>query len=143
VVRFLLVFLLNFLDIQLILGTVNMCVVYVDASPTKTCWVREDGESNISDLEDHTSNQAEYVAILRALLENLDCTELRSDSQLAVRQLNKQYQIYNGELIDLASIIWDMVAGRDIKVIWIPREGNKAGVMLEAFKKNEKKRSVL
>jgi len=87
-------------------------------------------------LGETTNNVAEYSAIVFALkklkaLYGKDKTkkmeiEVRSDSELIVRQLNHQYKIENADLQPLFLKIWNMmVEFGPIKFIHIPREENK------------------
>ncbi len=71
----------------------------------------EDAEGNalkeISEYfgDDLTNNQAEYSALVRALEEckslGVDIVEVRSDSQLLVRQMNGRYRVRSDNLINL------------------------------------------
>lgn len=54
---------------------------------------------------DYTNNQAEYIALIRALEEcralKVDEIEVRSDSQLLVRQMNGRYRVRSDNIRDL------------------------------------------
>jgi len=58
-----------------------------------------------------TNNKAEYLAVVRALEEaekiGADEVELRSDSQLLVRQLNGQYKVRSKNILPLFSRVCD------------------------------------
>ena len=109
---------------------------YVDGSLTSVCCVLENGGTVVCPigLSDKrvTTNEAEYLAVLLALDEGFstDITEILSDSQLVVRQLNREYHIKEPRLRELAIQVWNKAAGRDIKFTWIPREENPAGKVL-------------
>ena len=73
-----------------------------------------------------TNNIAEYTAVLEALKiikeENL---EFYLDSELAVKQLNKEYKVKNKEIKKIYEQIQELVKGRKVTFEWIPREENK------------------
>lgn len=105
--------------------------IYVDANPRTIALVTDDGKKYIEDIEGAglTSNQAEYYAITRAL-DNPDVTEILSDSQLAIKQLNGEYAIKDQKLKVCVGNIWALIIGRNIRFTWIPRERNLAGRLL-------------
>jgi len=87
-------------------------------------------------LGEKTNNEAEYQAIIFALkkvkaLYGKDKIkamkiEVRSDSELIVRQLNHQYKIEEEHLQKLFMKIWNMLIGfGEVKFVHIPREENK------------------
>ncbi len=75
-----------------------------------------------------TNNVAEYSAVIRALetVHNLGEMEvhIKSDSQLLVRQLNKDYKVRDGELITLNKKVEKLCAGLKVTFEHIPREHN-------------------
>lgn len=76
-----------------------------------------------------TNNQAEYQAIIAALEEALRLgarqVDLRSDSELVVRQLNGSYRVRNPGLKPLYLRVKELVGGlRCFTVSYIPREQN-------------------
>jgi len=78
-----------------------------------------------------TNNQAEYKAVVRGLEEAVrlgaEDVEVRSDSELLVRQLNGQYRVRNPELKPLYQRSLQLVKGfRSWAVVHIPRERNQA-----------------
>lgn len=87
-------------------------------------------------LGEKTNNEAEYEAIIFAFkkikalygkdkIKNIDI-ELKSDSELIVRQLNHQYKIEEPHLQKLFMKIWNMLIDfGKVKFIHIPREENK------------------
>ena len=105
--------------------------IYTDGSGDgRYCYVA-DGKPKISRKNGITHNEAEYIAIVVALKENFDKgIRILSDSQLAVRQLNKKYKIKEYRLKKLAEEVWKLVEGRNVTFVWIPRERNKAGKVL-------------
>lgn len=112
--------------------------VYVDGSPTKICYAFEKEKdiiaSRVFELgEKVTSNQAEYLAAIKAVVDIPRMTELCSDSELMVKQLNFEYEVKHPILVGLA-YAFQARANKGLKVTWIPREENHAGKILEASK---------
>ncbi|MBI5228278.1 ribonuclease HI family protein [Candidatus Micrarchaeota archaeon] len=76
-----------------------------------------------------TNNVAEYTAVIRALETVHGMGELeahiKSDSQLLVRQLNKEYKVRDQELLMLHKKVEKLCAGLKVTFEHIPREHNK------------------
>ncbi len=103
---------------------------YVDASPTKLCVLREDGRKVLRDAAvTHTNNEAKYLAVLTAVRYVPDVTEVCSDSQLVVKQLNGEYRVNKPELLRLHDEVLKASNGK-VKFTWIPRDENPAGKVL-------------
>ena len=87
-----------------------------------------------------TNNDLEYLAIIYAIeyarkIYTKEPIEIKSDSMLAVKQINHQWNIKGDNLISLKK----RVEGKRTKLIsihWIPREFNLAGVYLEGMGKS-------
>lgn len=116
--------------------------VYTDGSKRKTCFKFEGEPPVINDVPTGTTtNEAEYMAVIFALKEaahrGIKELEVLSDSQLMVRQLNGQYQTYKKPLQDLRRLIMELVAEQfaHVSIMWIPREQNEAGKILETSRK--------
>ena len=80
-------------------------------------------------LERATSNEAEYEAAIAALREALRLgarqVELRSDSELLVRQLRGEYRVRNARLAPLHARVKELAARFDsFRCCAIPREEN-------------------
>ena len=78
-----------------------------------------------------TNNQAEYTAVLLAVkrAKELGATSIdfMMDSELAVRQLKREYKVRNAELAVLFTKIWnELVHFKKVTFTHIPREKNKA-----------------
>ena len=108
--------------------------IYTDASGKtgKYCYVVE-GTNKVrwDQKKGITSNEGEYLAIIKALKENPEkdvC--IHSDSKLAVNQLNHKFAIKEDRLRKLAEEVWKLSEGRNITFTWIRREENKAGKVL-------------
>jgi len=82
-----------------------------------------------------TSNMMEYIAIEEALksLNNGVTITIYSDSQIAIKQLTKSWNIYNGTLHELCIKIWKLIHDKGIKAKfrWISRDENPAGHFIE------------
>lgn len=77
-----------------------------------------------------TNNQAEYRAILAALERAAELkareVDMFMDSELAVRQLNRQYKVRNAALAALFVKIWnEAIHFKQVRFHHIPREQNK------------------
>jgi ribonuclease HI len=98
-------------------------------------------------LGDRTNNEAEYYALLRALAmieerwaekttgripSSVGQILIRSDSQLVVNQVNGDWRVEDSKLIELSETARDSVEKLgDVRLEWIPREENFAGLWLE------------
>lgn len=112
---------------------------YVDASPSEACVIfegRPDDRFRQLAHGKYTNNEAEYRAILFALwwAKNLGITltEICSDSQLVVNQLNGNYKVNKKELVVLRDAVLTKIrGGAYVKFTWILRADNPAGKMLK------------
>lgn len=98
--------------------------------------VLQDKDGNVIDMRSEylgkgTNNRAEYLALMKAveLAAQNGATELevRSDSQLVVRQMTGLYKIKNKEIQKIVIKIRDVIRQKGIKfsIVHIPRELNK------------------
>ena len=108
--------------------------VYTDANPTMVACVPEDKMRQQPILQPlypaRTNNEAEYLAILIALEHFTNVTEILSDSQLVINQLNHMFHIKEDRLRNLAIKVWSLTKGSVI-FTWVPRKDNLAGKMLK------------
>lgn len=76
-----------------------------------------------------TNNQAEYTALIRglevALKLNPSKINCYLDSELVVKQLNKEYKVKNPEIKELYNKVLDLVIFQQVSFSHIPREKNK------------------
>jgi ribonuclease HI len=104
--------------------------------------IRRDGRSIHSDYgiaaepfsKDATNNVAEYMALAKALewliangLNNSGRVEVKSDSQLVVKQLKGEYKIKSKRIIPLYRQVL-LLQSRfpdGVEIRWVPREENK------------------
>ncbi|MEK6976874.1 MAG: ribonuclease HI family protein [Candidatus Hydrothermarchaeota archaeon] len=81
-----------------------------------------------------TNNQAEYLALIRALelARGEADVEILSDSELLVRQMKGEYAVRNQNLVPLHRKAKELVRGFEhFTVQWVPRGENLAGKVLE------------
>jgi ribonuclease HI len=81
-------------------------------------------------IGDATNNIAEYRALLHALREakSRGVTELecRLDSELVVKQLNREYKVRERHLAPLFVQVWNLAQGfRSIRFVAVPRSENR------------------
>jgi len=117
-----------------------MKIIYVDGGggiDSKYCYFDlNTNKARIVHKKGLTNNQAEYSAILRALVDYQDCREpikILSDSLNTINQLNHKFAINNEQLRKLAQQVWNMIPqmGSKITFVWIPRNQNIAGKLIE------------
>jgi ribonuclease HI len=94
-------------------------------------------------IGDRTNNEAEYYALLKALeliekkttgkvTSNIGETLVRSDSKLVVNQVNGEWRVEDEKLIDLSEKARDLIKNiGSVRLEWVPREANLAGLWLE------------
>ncbi len=94
-------------------------------------------------IGDRTNNEAEYYALLKALeliadkatgkvTGSIGGALVRSDSKLVVNQVNGEWRVEDERLMDLSSQAREMIEKLgSIRLEWVPREENYAGLWLE------------
>jgi len=94
-------------------------------------------------IGDRTNNEAEYYALLKALEliaekapgkvpGNIGGALVRSDSKLVVNQVNGDWRVEDERLMELSSQATEMIEKLGpIRLEWVPREENYAGLWLE------------
>ena len=91
--------------------------------------------------DNFTNNEAEYRALIFALqkfkglfgkkLAKSSDVELKSDSELLIRQLNGEYKILEPKIQELFLRVWNLkIDFKKIKFTLIPREKNKEADLL-------------
>ncbi len=77
-----------------------------------------------------TNSIAEYTAVLRALEYAKELgeseVEIRSDSELVIKQMNGEYKVKAPHLKELKRKIDSIRNGMEVKFRWVPREQNTA-----------------
>ena len=110
--------------------------IYVDGNPHEVCCVTTSDIGVLSRNVErapidgtNTNNVAEYRAVLFGLYKHPEATEVCSDSQLVLRQLEGSYTVKSEKLLPY----WLKVKARvealkhEVKFTWVPRENNPAG----------------
>lgn len=112
---------------------------YTDGSGTngKTssyCVLSENGDvvKHITIPGNSTNNEMEYRAMIEALKICKDGDIIFSDSQLIIYQLTGVYKIKEPRLRILAAEAFEIMKNKDVKIGWIRRENNLAGIFLES-----------
>lgn len=94
-----------------------------------------DGEEYLEDVGDVTNNQAEYLALIRALEmireRGLKDARIYCDSELLVKQFKGEYRVRNPNIKPYYRKAKELAAGLRLRLTWIPRERNLAGKLLE------------
>ena len=85
------------------------------------------GEVRRFDLDCHTSNEAEYLAVIRGLewAVELGLREVlvRSDSMLVVWQVEGEWRIKAAHLRPLCDRVWELMdLFADVQLEWVPRK---------------------
>jgi ribonuclease HI len=92
-----------------------------------------------------TNNEAEYAALLLLLEEavrlGLEELEVRGDSRLVVEQVNGRWKISALHLRPLAARARELLAGRKVRLYWVPRERNRRADVLSNRAIDEAKES--
>jgi len=82
-----------------------------------------------------TNNEAEYSALIQALLdERAMGSTIYTDSQLLVGHLTKNWKVKAENLKFLVEIAKKLLSLNGAELVWVPREQNKAGKILEKQK---------
>lgn len=117
--------------------------IYIDGSgwngtKSRAIVVNEEGKavSKISTTRNMTNNQMEYKALIEGLnflMENdIKNAVIYTDSQLVVGQVTKNWKVTKEHLLPLVLYSKRLMETTKTKLVWIPREKNKAGWLLEA-----------
>lgn len=101
----------------------------------RVCVVHEDEVIVHEDAGNHTNNEAEFLAIDKAvdwIIEHIpdEIVVIYSDSKIAVNMVN---YIWNGQVIRIKELR-DIITAKmpkNVVVKWIYRDYNKAGIFLE------------
>ncbi len=92
-------------------------------------------EKILEDVGDVTNNQAEYMALIKALEvireRGIERATIYSDSELLVKQIKGEYRVRNPNLKPYYARVRALLSGLRVRLIWVPREENPAGKLLE------------
>ncbi len=100
-------------------------------------WSSNADESKVfwKDVGDKTNNEAEYLALIEALSlasKKAGSIEIRSDSELIVKQIEGGYRVKDPELKPLWEKAQNLVVKLgSVRLKWVPRDENLAGLWLE------------
>jgi len=101
----------------------------------RTCVMFEDGQVRVEAYETGTNNEMEYRALLSALADaRAERATIFTDSQLLVGQLTRGWKVKAENLRPLHSEAKTFLTQRMANLVWVPREQNEAGKVLEKRK---------
>lgn len=110
--------------------------IYTDGSGDgRMAWYNEStGENWSGEQPNTTNNEAEYIAVQKALeaAESNAEIEILSDSKLIVNQLKREWHIKDARMRELFDKVQALIRKKELNVTftWIPRAKNKAGKYL-------------
>ena len=81
--------------------------------------------------EEHTNNEMEYYALIRALKEVKEPHEIFTDSQLVYGHVLLNWKVNSAHLIPLRDEARALLLQKGCVLTWIPREENEAGKIIE------------
>jgi ribonuclease HI len=107
-----------------------------DGTGSGYAWVRiGTDKQRIKRVDGWTNNEAEYWALVSVLkyLAGGSRVRIYTDSQVVCQQFNGKWAVNDPKLIDLLSRAREFIENKslDVEVVWIPRERNEAGKLLE------------
>ena len=115
-------------------------LVYVDGSgwngrEVKYCvlWGTAGGEWKHKIVRSHsekTNNEMEYEGVIHAMRE-FKKAAIFSDSELVVNQVNGVYKVRQAHLMPLRDEARRLMKLNGNTLVWVPRDENKAGVILD------------
>jgi hypothetical protein len=111
-------------------------IIYTDANETDIAYHREDGLSfSVKEASPGNCTLGEFKAIKAAIVANSSYfkrMEIRSDCEVAVKQLNHEFGIKDNDNRQEAIAIWNYIASNNLTVefVWVSRNNNPAGKML-------------
>lgn len=89
--------------------------------------ITDEGKSSTMVFNESLSNNVmEYSAIIMACVVARPRDVILSDSQLAVKQINGEWKVKDGDLFALRQAAAALVQGKGLILKWIPREQNRA-----------------
>ncbi len=107
----------------------------LEGRKAKTCVVFEDGDVKVTRYDRGTNNEMEYTALVQALSDpRAEGATVHTDSQLLVGQLTKGWKVRAGNLQPLNERARSLLDRKRATLIWVPREENRAGKVLEKDK---------
>jgi ribonuclease HI len=119
---------------------VNKTKIWIDGSgaqfegqKAKALVLYEDGIKEYIEINQRkTNNEMEYQALYTALINDKSINaEIFTDSQLLVGHLTKGWKVKAENLKGAFEMCSNLLSLKKAKLVWIPREENKAGISLE------------
>jgi ribonuclease HI len=107
----------------------------LEGQKAKACVVFEDRDVKVTRYERGTNNEMEYTALIHALSDpRSEGATIYTDSQLLVGQLTKGWKVRAANLAPLNERARALLLQRKATLVWVPREENRAGKVLEKDK---------
>ena len=104
----------------------------LEGQKAKTCVLFEDGDVKVTEYDHGTNNEMEYTALIQALSDpRSDAGTIFTDSQLLVGQLTRGWKVRAENLRPLNERARALLTQRKATLVWVPREENRAGKVLE------------
>lgn len=82
----------------------------------------------------YTNNEAEYLALIQALSLAPSGSVVCLDSLLVVNQMRGVWQVRSEHLNRMHRIAFSLWAQRNVRLVWVPRDENLAGVEIDCRK---------
>lgn len=95
------------------------------------CVVTADGPIVGTMEGDYSNNEMEWYAMLEALRMASPGDTICSDSKLVVNQLRGKWRVKDEKLMPLAKEGWNLRKQKKVRIWWVPRGRNLAGLHLE------------
>ncbi len=102
------------------------------------CIVNDNGFKRVQKILVESSNEAEYFAIIESLILANPGDTIYSDSQLIVNQLVGGWKVKSDNLYHFWYEACELIESKfkgNINITWIPRDVNKAGIILDREKR--------
>jgi len=107
----------------------------LEGQKAKACVVFEDGDVRVTEFDRGTNNEMEYTALIHALSDpRSEGATIFTDSQLLVGQLTQGWKMRAENLRPLNERARALLTQRKATLVWVPREQNRAGKVLEKAK---------
>lgn len=107
----------------------------LEGQKAKACVVFEDGDVKVTVFDRGTNNEMEYTALIHALSDpRSEGATIFTDSQLLVGQLTQGWKVRAENLRPLNERAMALLIQRKATLVWVPREQNRAGKVLEQAK---------
>ncbi|MFQ6056046.1 MAG: RNase H family protein [Methanosarcinales archaeon] len=96
--------------------------------------VFENGKEIVKRIGGATNNEAEYLALIEALKYCKGKEEIFTDSQLLCGHLNMNWKVKAENLMVYYLTSLRLLKEKKVKLKWIPRSKNKAGILLDKLR---------